>query len=561
MAGPRLIDPRLTARVAATRRYLVVAVIVGIGGAVSVVAQAALLASIISRSFFHHTAVSQMTPLFVGLAAACVFRALCIFVGEAAAHRTSATVTSVLRRQLLHHALDLGPTWLADQRAGELSITATRGIDALNAYFGRYLPQAVLALFVPIGVLAWVAYLDWVSLLILLALVALIPVAMIFFGRASAQHTARQWRRLSSLSARFLELIQGLPTLRAFGRQDQGRREVAAATEGLRVSTMETLRIAFLSALSMELISGLGVGLVAMVLGLRLLSGHLTLSVALGVLLVSPEVFVPLRRAGAEFHASAEGQAAAERILGILDVPMAAPSATDLGPGQHSVAAANGGTTNAAIALPLSLHDLGVRFPDRGEPIFKDFRLEVAAGEHVALTGPSGVGKSTLLGVMMAFVQPEAGCVRVGDLDLATTDPTTWRQQLSWVPQRPHLFNGSVADNLRIGDPKADEAALWRALDAVALSDMCHQLPDGLETRLGEDGLTFSAGERQRLGLARAILRPAPVILLDEPASHLDQETEVQLRASLSEWMAPRTVVVVAHRPELVAQIDRVVAL
>ncbi len=327
-AGPRrfggLLDARLTARVAATRRYLVVAVAVGLAATVCVVAQAVLLASVVSSTLLDHATLSDVTPRLVGMAAAFVARALCVWAGEAAAQRTSATVTSALRRQLLRQTLDLGPSWLAQERAGELSLTATRGVAALDAYFGRYLPQAVLAGLAPIAILAWVGWEDWVSMLVLAALVVLVPLSMVYFGRKAGRETHRQWRRLSSLSARFLDLVQGLPTLRAFGRQAHGRREVAASTEGLRQTSMTLLRVAFLSALAMEFLAGMGVGLVAMVLGLRLLGGTVSLSTALAVLLVSPEVFLPLRRAGAEFHASAEGQAAAERILDVLDLPTAA---------------------------------------------------------------------------------------------------------------------------------------------------------------------------------------------------------------------------------------------
>ncbi len=283
-----LIDRRLTARAAVTRRYLIVAVAVGVASTVCVVVQAVLLASVIARVVEHRVALRAVEPQVLGLAAAFVLRAALAWLGEAAAQRTSATVTSTLRRQLLRHALDLGPGWLAGERAGELSLTATRGIAALDSYFGRYLPVAVVAVVAPVGILAWVAYTDWVSALILVALVALVPVAMILFGREATKRTRRQWRRLSSLSARFLELIQGLATLRAFGRAAQGRREVAAATEGLRQTTMGTLRVAFMSALAMEFLAGMGVGLVAMVLGLRLLSGTVALGTALAVLLVSP---------------------------------------------------------------------------------------------------------------------------------------------------------------------------------------------------------------------------------------------------------------------------------
>jgi thiol reductant ABC exporter CydD subunit len=579
-----LIDRRLAARVAVTRRYLVVAVVVGLLSTASVVVQAVLLATVIERVMLHGASLGAVTPQLVGLAGAFVARALCAWAGEAAAQRTSATVTSVLRRQLLRHALDLGPVWLAGERAGELSITATRGMTALDTYFGRYLPQAVLAGLAPIGILIWVGWVDWISMLILLGLVALVPVAMIFFGKEASKQTRRQWRRLSSLSARFLELVQGLPTLRAFGRAAQGRREVAEATEGLRQTTMKTLRAAFLSALAMEFLAGIGTGLVAMVLGLRLLGGTVSLYTALAVLLVSPEVFLPLRRAGAEFHASTEGQAAAERILDVLDVAVqgehlasgtagakgaeaagstgaGAGAAPPAGPGYGALDAGHAGAEPDPRAAPIRMSGIRVLFPGRSEPALDGFDLVLRPGEHVALVGPSGAGKSTVLSLLMGFVRPDGGSIRVGDVDLAKVDPATWRRYVTWVPQLPHLFSGTLADNLRLGDPAATLERLGWAAEAAGLAEMVKELPGGLQTRVGDGGLTLSAGERQRLSIARAVLRDAPVVLLDEPVAHLDTTTESALREALEPWFEGRTVLVAAHRPELVGRIDRVVSL
>jgi thiol reductant ABC exporter CydD subunit len=554
-----LIDRRLAARVRVTRRYLAVAIVVGLCGTVAIVAQAILLATVVERVLFHGATLGSVTPQLIGLAAAFVARAVCLWIGEAAAHRTSATVTSTLRHQLLRHAVDLGPVWLAGERAGELSLTATRGIASLDAYFGRYLPQAVLAGLVPVGILAWVAWEDWPSALILLALAALVPVAMILFGRESANRTRRQWRRLSSLSARFLELVGGLPTLRAFGRETQGRREVAEATEGLRQATMGTLRVAFLSALVMELLAGFGTGLVAMVLGLRLLGGTVTLSTALAVLLVSPEVFLPLRRAGAEFHASTEGQAAAERILAVLDLP--APSVGTGSADGGSASASRSSTFPSPGVAPVRLDGVRLTYPGRGTPALDGTELVLTPGEHVALVGPSGAGKSTVLALLLRFLDPDAGRVLAGEVDLVGVDPAAWRRLVSWVPQRPHLLTRSLAENLRLGDPGADDARLHEVVDAAGLADLVAALPQGLDTPLGEGGLLLSAGERQRLALARAVLRDAPLVLLDEPAAHLDLATETALRSSLATWLDERTVLVAAHRPELVGRIDRVVTL
>ncbi|MGH9083708.1 MAG: ABC transporter transmembrane domain-containing protein, partial [Acidimicrobiales bacterium] len=365
-----LIDRRLASRVSATRTFLAMAVAVGLLATASVVAQAVLLATIIERAVLHRVPLPAVGPELAGLAVAFAVRAACTWAGEAAAHRTSATVTSSLRRQMLRHALSLGPTWLAGERAGELSLAATRGTAALDVYFGRYLPQAVVAGLAPVGILAWVAWEDWPSALLLAGLAALVPVAMVLFGRESATRTRQQWRRLSSLSARFLELVRGLPTLRAFGQESHGRRQVAEATEGLRHTTMGTLRVAFLSALALEFLAGVGTGLVAMVLGLRLLGGEVSLFTALAVLLVSPEVFLPLRRAGSEYHASAEGQAAAERILDLLDEPVPAAAGTVPAAARGTVPAAVPATATAPdlSVAPLALDGVTLTYPGRAVP-------------------------------------------------------------------------------------------------------------------------------------------------------------------------------------------------
>ena len=267
--------------------------------------------------------------------------------GDLSALRAADRVVATLRRQLLEHALALGPGWLSAERPGELSLTATRGLRSLHTYYARYLPQAAAAAVIPVILLVWVATQDWLAFVVVIALVLAVPVTMIAFGREATRRSERQWRRLSSLAGRVLQLVEGLPTLRAFGREAQGRREVEAATEGVRSATMRTLRVAFLSALSMDMIAGFGVGFVAMVLGLRLLWGELDLQTAMAVLLVAPEIFIPMRRAGAEFHASTEGQAAAARVVEVLGTPVPRPVDAD------DVAQALPRTAPAPVPVPV----------------------------------------------------------------------------------------------------------------------------------------------------------------------------------------------------------------
>ena len=543
-------DLRLGTAGGPARRHLAVAVAAGLAQTVTVIVQAVLLATIIERCLRSAATLGDVTPQLIGLGAAVAARGALGWVGEWVAQRTSASVGRTLRRRLLTRALELGPSWLAGERAGELALTSTRGVDAVGVYFGRYLPQLVLAALCPIAVLGWVAFTDWVSLLILLGLVALVPPAMVFFGRRATEATTRQWRRLSSLSAHLLELVQGLPTLRAFGRVDYGRREVVEASEGLRRSTLRTLRVAFLSSLALELLAGLGTGLVAMVLGLRLLDGHTSLYVALAVLLVSPEVFLPLRRASAEFHASAEGKSAGERMAAVFGTgasERAGPFAT--------------GSPPEGTGPSIRLESVSVEFADRHGPALAGLSLRVDPAGRVALVGPSGSGKSTVLHAILGLVPLTSGRILAGSVDLATVDADAWRRRVSWVPQRPHLFSGTIRDNLRLGNPDAGEAALAAATRIAGLDEVLDRLGDGLDTAVGEGGTTLSSGERHRVAIARAVLHDGDIVLLDEIGSHLDPASRHRLRESLEPWLDGRTVIVAAHDPDVVSDLDEVVAL
>jgi thiol reductant ABC exporter CydD subunit len=463
---------------------------------------------------------------------------------------------------------------LVGERAGELALSATRGVDALGVYYGRYLPQVVLAALVPVGLVTWVGVQDWVSGCVLVAMLGLVPLAMVFFGREASRRAGRQWRRLSSLSARYLELVQGLPTLRALGRSEHGRREVAASTEALRQTTMGTLRVAFLSSLATELLSGLGVGLVAMLLGLRLLGGSVGLAPALAILLVAPEVFLPLRRAGAEFHASTEGRAAATRLFDVLDLAVedgsggrdacVGRSATDASPRLTEQGTA--GNDHDAIrhteppSVAVNLRGIVVLYPNRGAPALSLSELQVDPGEHLAVVGPSGSGKSTLLAVLLGLTRPDSGTVTLGGTDLSDVDMVEWRRRTTWVPQRTRLFRGSLLDNVRFSRPDASSARVDEAVRISGLDGLVNRLPRGLDTAVGEGGMTLSAGERQRVALARAVIRDAALVLLDEPASNLDPQALDVLEQNMTRWASGRTVVVAAHRSFLVP-VDRVVAL
>ncbi|MFG3282739.1 thiol reductant ABC exporter subunit CydD [Streptomyces sp. NPDC048111] len=540
------IDPRLLRYARATRLFLAAVVALGLVGAGLIVAQAMLIAEIVVGAFQDgHGAAGLRTPLLL-LAAVAAGRALVSWLTELAAHRASAAVKSELRGRLLERAAGLGPEWLSGQRTGSLVALATRGVDALDDYFARYLPQLGLAVVVPAAVLARIVTEDWVSAATIVVTLPLIPLFMMLIGWATQSQMDRQWRLLSRLSGHFLDVVAGLPTLKVFGRAKAQAESIRAITSDYRRATLKTLRIAFISSFALELLATISVALVAVGIGMRLVHGDLDLYTGLVILVLAPEAYLPLRQVGAQYHAAAEGLSAAEEIFEVLETPL--PE----------------GGTDAVPAGPVRIEVDGVtvRHPGRTEPSLADASLVVEPGETVALTGPSGVGKSTLLNAVLGFVAPQdGGRVLVSGTDLRSLSPTQWREHVAWVPQRPHLFAGTIAENVRLARPDADDAAVLDALRDAGAQDFVAALPDGTDTVLGEGGAGLSAGQRQRLALARAFLADRPVLLLDEPTAALDGETEAAVVDAVRRLAVGRTVLLVVHRPALLAVADRVVEL
>ncbi|MGO9083396.1 MAG: thiol reductant ABC exporter subunit CydD [Streptosporangiaceae bacterium] len=539
--GP--VDPRLLRCAGAARGYLLVTVVFGLLGTLLILAQAGLLARLLAAAARGSIAAALGGTLAMLLAVVAA-RAALSYGGEAAALRAAASVTSQLRCAVTARSLRLGPVWLARQRAGQIATLATSGLDSLDAYFARYLPQLVLAVVVPIAVLIRVAVADWISAVVIAVTLPLIPVFAVLVGWHTKAQTRRQWRLLATLGGHFLDVVEGLPTLKVFGRARAQEDVIAKVTDDYRSATMSTLRVAFLSALVLELAAAVATALVAVEVGLRLLYGHLGYETALLVLLLTPEAFLPLRAVGAQFHASMAGAAAAASAFEILDTPV--PDEPPAVPRRS-----RGGAGADLRAGEIRLDGVTAGYPGRPGPALDGVSLTIAPGERIVLTGPSGAGKSTLLALLLRFIAPTAGTITVsgpgGSADLAAIDPEQWRGQIAWVPQQPYLFSGSVAANIALGQPGPSHGAIRRAARLAGAAGFIEALPSGYETPLGERGLRLSAGQRQRIALARAFLRDAPLLLLDEPTAHLDPASARVIGTALDTELAGRTVVLVSH--------------
>ncbi len=530
------------------RNHLIFTVGLGILQAVLIIAQATLLAKVIAGVFMDGDSFAAVVPLLGWLAVISVGRGLAAAGFESAGRFGAARVMSELREKLSRHLLLKRPRALQDEHSGALVSSAIDGVAALENYFARYLPQMVLAAIVPVAVLVWVVQYNWISAAILGVTAPLIILFMVLIGLLTEQRTRKRWQRMSRLSSHFLDLVGGLGTLRANSQAYSQAGSIAKVGEEYRRETMGALRIGFLSSLVLELLAMLGVAMVATAVGIQLAGGHMELVAGLTVLLLAPELYMPLRQLGAQFHASADGMAAAEQIFEVIDQPaaVAAPVAPVPAPDPARWSVAMEGVSYA--------------WPGR-ERVLESIDLELAPGETVALIGPSGGGKSTLANLLLRLAEPASGRIICGGTDLAEVEPRDWRKKIAWVPQRPTIFSGSLADNLRLFNPEASEREVAVAIGTAALGELVASLPGGLETMVGEGGRRLSAGQTQRIALARALISGAPLLVLDEPTAHLDHETEVELATAINESARGRTALIISHREEPIAKADRTLVL
>jgi ATP-binding cassette subfamily C protein CydD len=543
------LDQRLLHQLRRVRVQLAAAISLGLLAGVLLIGQAYLLGQTVSRVFLDGQRLRDVRALLVGLAVIAVIRAAALWASEIASHHTAGRIKADLRERLFAHLVKLGPAYARGERSGELANTATEGIEALDAYFSQYIPQLALSALIPLMMLIIVFPLDALSGVVLLLTAPMIPLFMVLIGSLASAQSRRQWTQLSRLSAHFLDVLQGLTTLKIFGRSREQAQEIARISEQFRDATMHVLRIAFLSALALEMLATISTAIIAVEIGLRLLYGRMAFDEAFFILILAPEYYMPLRALGARFHAGTAGTASAQRIFEVLS---GQPLAVSVQP-----------PVGAYRDTPpiVEFEAVSYTYADNERAALDGVSFAILPGQKVALVGRSGAGKSTVAQLLLRFIEPTAGRIAVDGQDLNTISPDDWRERIAWVPQMPYLLAASVADNIRLARPDAPLDDVIRAAQQAHADDFIRALPDGYDTPIGERGARLSGGQAQRIALARAFLKDAPILLLDEVTSNLDPETEADIQAAIRELMRDRTGLIIAHRLGTVMDADQIVVL
>ena len=542
------------------RKWVGISILLGLFAAGILVAWTILLAGVINDGFIKAQTLSGVLPTLVLMAALLLLRALCIWLAENSSQHASGLLRRKVRSDSLAHLIAVGPAGLSAERTAELTSTLGQGVDSLDAYLSRFLPSAALAVIVPAGVFVTIGILDPWTTLILLFTGPMLILLLAVIGSRTRSLTQRRFEELGWLSSFYLDMIQGLATLKAFGRAEEGAEMVEQVSRRYGEATMDVLRTAFQTSLMMEWAATAATALVAVQISFRLIRGDLSFDLALAVLMLTPEFFAPLRRLAIEYHAGQEGNAALERITELNALPTQTRSVTTEGQESSGHDWSAVGFSSLELST-LELNTVGFTYAGAESPALEQVSFVIEQGQTVALIGPSGAGKSTLAKLLMQFMQPDQGQILINGQPAQNLQPSDWRRIISWVPQQPAFFAGTVAQNIALGRPDASIEQIHEAARVASAQGFIEALPDGFNTLLGENGLRLSGGQRQRLAIARAAIMNTPVVLLDEFTAHLDEDTEAQVVAAMSALMQDRTAVVIAHRAATIASAQRVITL
>ncbi len=523
-------------------------IILGILGVGATIVQMVFLSKVINGVFLAHKTLAEVEPFLFYLLGFIALRGVLVWLREVTAQQGAVRVKSALRQQLFTHLFALGPAYQKGEATGELVVTASEGIERLDAYVSRYLPQIALSVLVPFVIVAYIFPLDWISAALLLVTGPIIPLLMIIIGSYAEKLVQGQWLALSRMSASFLDSIQGLPTLKLFGRSNAAGAKVERMSKAFGERTLKMLRVAFLSGAVLEFMTAAAIGVVAVTLGVRLIDGGISFESAFLVLLLTPEFYRPLRELGASRHAGMEGKVAAKRILEILETPLPVPA--------NSIS-----NKRPVNSLTLRFANVSYTYPGNEQPALTNINLTLPAGTRTALVGRSGAGKSTLVNLLLRFIAVQSGNITVNDIPLSELPVEVWRSSIALVPQHPYLFNDTIRANIRMARPTASEDEIMQAAALAGADEFVQQFPRGYDTQIGERGARLSAGQAQRVAIARAFLKDAPLLILDEPTSSLDPKSEMLIRQAMERLMQERTVLVIAHRYNTIANVEQIAIL
>jgi ATP-binding cassette subfamily C protein CydD len=545
---PRSAEKRILQFNRAARNLLVLAAAAGFFAAACVVVQAYVLSDVVNRVFIRRQALADVFFFLGVLLALALVRAAVIWIGGVLAQRSASRLKGDLREKLTQHLSLLGPAYTQSERSGELVHTVVEGVEALDEYVTAYQPARWLAVIVPVFVLVVIFLLDPLTTPVLLFTGPILVLLLALIGSRAKRLTEQRFVELSWMSAFFLDMLQGLATLKMFGRSREQVGNIREISQKYGSTTLEVLRTAFQTSLVLEWGGTIATALVAVEVSLRLMAGALPFNRALAVLVITPEFFLPLRQLAIQYHAGTAGKAAAERIFTILDTTPPSPRA-------------QAGRQAVPDRLDVRFDDVSFSYAGGGRPALQGFSLVIPAGQTVALVGATGAGKTTAAHLLLRFIEPDRGSITVAGAALETIDPAAWRSRVAWVPQLPHLFYGTVADNIRLGRSDASREAVIAAAQAAHAHEFIMRLPQGYDTQVGDRGARLSGGQQQRLAIARAFVKDAPLLLLDEATSYLDSASETAVQSALNRLMHGRTVLIITHRVELVSAADWVAVL
>jgi ATP-binding cassette subfamily C protein CydD len=570
------LDRRLLNKAASTRLLLFLVVLLGLAGGLLIIAQAGSLSQVINDVFLARQTLSQVAPLLWGLLIIILARAVLTVLSEGLAATSAIRIKTTLREELFRRLFELGPAYLQGQTSGDMVTRAIQGIENLEGYFSQYLPQMVLAAVIPLSILVFVFPLDTLSGIVLLVTAPLIPLFMVLIGNTAESLTRRQFTALSRLSAVFLDTLQGLATLKALNQSQARIEKIRSASDRYRIATLKVLRITFLSSLVLELVAAVSTAVVAVEIGLRLLYGQLAFQPAFFILVIAPEFYLPLRQLGLRFHAGAAGVSAARAIFEILETPLVHNSLVPAANPEPPLTPATSRSNDlferpfpASRSIPyqishppqINFQKISYLYPTRVQEALTGVTFTANPNQVTALVGASGSGKSTIIQLLLRFIEPQSGQISLDGQSLRSIDLYAWRSLVAWVPQQPYLFQGTLADNLRLGDPSATIEQVRQAARLAELDEFVQSLPMGYDTIVGERAVKLSGGQAQRLALGRGFLKDAPILLLDEPAAHLDPDLESRIDSAVRRLCQGRTVILIAHGLRSVENADRIVVM